>query len=466
MANNLVGHFVCPECRSALAPANDSIVCSKCNGQYEVIQGVPLLLQGVTVQPGSTPDEGFVEDIARAAWPWAEADARAPMRDLFSKQILFPDSRLGVEGHRFLHRLQSSGASIRNTDGSATAPCKATEPVVDQAKSAGKPRVGLSLVTAPASVRVGDSFWIQVRVTNEGATTLRSEGCKQDQIELAYAASRYRLPWQRGQSSTKLLIDLPPGHAITQPVMMLAPEQPGKWRYTIASTRGPARWLRAPKQRIQIEALPESSPDPLLSDWPRGDTDRGYAEDHLHATELLNDWLEHRFAGRPKPRLLELGGNAAPMLASANFRFRDAVCFNADVDPIGLVFGTVQRRLGGGPHVQDLLADGMRLPFADHSLDAVIMFATLHHFPDPAGLLRRLKTKIAPDGLICILCEPVGHVSRETLPADFREELLSGICEQAFEPWEWRQFFDAAGLRVVHVVHDRGSLKVALEPRP
>lgn len=91
------------------------------------------------------------------------------------------------------------------------------------------------------------------------------------------------------------------------------------------------------------------------------------------------------------------------------------------------------------------------------------MFATLHHFPDPVGLLRHVRAKLAPGGLICILCEPVGHVSRDTVPADFREELLDGICEQAFQPWEWRQFFDRAGLRIVHVLHDVGSLKVALE---
>jgi SAM-dependent methyltransferase/uncharacterized protein YbaR (Trm112 family) len=466
MTSSLVDNFVCPECQSTLVSAKDVIACSECSVQYEVIQGVPLLLQGVKVQLGPTPDEGFVDEIARAAWPWAEAAAREPMRDLFSKQIMFPDSHLSVEGHRFLHRLRSSGVSIRNPDGNAMIPHDATASVIDQAKPGGKPRLSLSLVTAPAAVRAGDRFWIQVRVTNEGTTTLRSDGCKRSQIQLAYAVSRYRGLWQRGQSPTSLLIDLSPGQAITQPVMMLAPKQPGKWHYTIAPTHGQEPRLRNPKLRIQVKVLPESSVDPLISDWPRDNTDRGYAEDHFHATELLNGWLEHRFADRQNPRLLELGGNAAPMLASVNFRLRNAQCFNVDIDPFGLVFGTVQRRIGGGPHVQDLLADGTRLPFADHSLDAVIMFATLHHFPDPIGLLRHLKTKIVPDGLICILCEPVGHVSRETLPADFREELLSGICEQAFEPWEWQQFFDAAGLRAVHVLHDIGSLKIALEPKP
>ncbi len=162
-----------------------------------------------------------------------------------------------------------------------------------------------------------------MRVTNEGATTLRSEGCERDQIELAYAASRYRLPWQRGQSSTKLLIDLPPGHAITQPVMMLAPEQPGKWRYNDCiepAVRRVGSALRncGYKSRLYRNRRPTRS----CRIGPGATRTEGYAEDHLHATELLNDWLEHRFAGRPKPRLLELGGNAAPMLASANFRFR------------------------------------------------------------------------------------------------------------------------------------------------
>ena len=85
----------------------------------------------------------------------------------------------------------------------------------------------------------------------------------------------------------------------------------------------------------------------------------------------------------------------------------------------------------GVSNVETVIADCHALPFADASLDAVVMFATLHHFPDPVRLLRHLRTKLAPGGLICVLCEPVSHVAREDLPDDYRKELLDGICEQA-----------------------------------
>ena len=317
----------------------------------------------------------------------------------------------------------------------------------------------MTLSTAPASVRAGQPFWVQVRITNNSASVLPATG--PNAVGLSSSVKqpfRWSKPGARrisGQVSP-LLIDLPPGQALTQPVRMTASEQTGPSTYRIALPG-------APSLAVVVTGVAASEPDPLAVDWPYSSLLRDYGSDHERGIELLRGWLRPRLGQVTAPRVLELGGNASPVMQRDSVGLGNAHLFNLDIDPFGLVFGTVQRRISGERPIQDVVADGMRLPFQDGSLHAIVMFATLHHFPDPVALLRHVATKLAPNGLICACCEPVGHVTHETLPPNFRDELLDGICEQAFEPWEWRSLFDRAGLSIAHIQHDRGSLKVALQ---
>ncbi len=451
--------LVCPACGGALSPAAASLACSRCRASYATVQGVPLLLPGLAVRTGPDPDPDFVADLSRVAVPAAGELAQDAMRELFAKTFSFPDPRLGMEGHRFLHRLRSSGFSIREP---GLAPAEADV----SPELAGRSGLTLTMLTAPPAVRVGSDFWVQVRVVNTGSAVLRCAG--PDALLLScstqepFSWGKLRRPWTPGALQSPLLVDLQPGQALTQPVPIAAPDRPGPQRYRIAPVPGQLHWLSGKAPDVTVAAVPATAPDPLAVSWPYAAAERDYGEDHQHAIRLAGAWLGERFAGRQGLRVLELGGNASPM--APEIGLAHARHYNLDIDPFGLVFGTVQRRFGGGHAIQDVLGDGMRLPFADGSLDAVVMFATLHHFPDPAGLLRHLRSKLAPGGVICVLCEPVGHVSHDTLPPPFRDELLGGICEQAFEPWEWRLLFDQAGLQVARVQHDRGSLKVMLEP--
>ena len=460
------GDLVCSACEGKLAKWRGKLVCRACETGYPVLQGVPLLLPGAGLARGPAPDEGFVEDLARIAAPSAPDAARGPLRELFSHAITFPDRHLGVEGHRFLHRLRSSGHPVRNPDGSAPErPDAGSNGGDGPAVQSPDTEPELATLTAPPAVRAESGFAVQVRVLNRGPGVLTSTG--DTPFYLSYWAKPPGAADAEEGRRTALLIDLPPGGVVTQPVFIAPPRHAGTWSYEITPLIEHVRWQPGAAVRLEVPVVPASAPDPLATGWPQSDTVRDYGEDHVHAVALMGEWLRSRLAGRRlKPRVLELGGNAAPMLAAGRLGLPGARLYNLDIDPYGLAFGTIQRRIGGGRAVRDVFGDGMRLPFADASLDAVVMFATLHHFPDPVGLLRHLRTKLAPGGLICVMCEPVSAVSREYLPDDYREELLDGICEQAFQPWEYRQFFEAAGLRVVRAMLDVGSLKVALEAGP
>jgi SAM-dependent methyltransferase len=375
--------------------------------------------------------------------------------------VVFPDRQLETEGERFLHRLRASGYTFLNPDGSTPAAVIAKEPKSDLSVQPSNAQVELVLMTAPPTVRSGTGFGVQVRVFNRGTGPLTSTG--DTPFYLSYWAKAPGAAQAVEGRRTALLIDLPSGGALTQAVFVDAPQHVGIWSYDITPLTEHVCWQHSSAIRIDVQVIPETAPDPLATGWATATTLRDYQEDHLHAFTMMNEWLQGHLVDRPTPRVLELGGNAAPMLAADGLHLTEARLYNLDIDPHGLAFGTIQRRIGGGRAVFDVVGDGTRLPFADTSLDAIVMFATLHHFPDPIRLLRHLRTKLTPGGLICVMCEPMGHVSRENLPSDYREELLEGICEQAFQPWEYLQFFEAAGLRVAHAMVDTGSLKVALK---
>ncbi|MEP6912450.1 MAG: class I SAM-dependent methyltransferase [bacterium] len=69
--------------------------------------------------------------------------------------------------------------------------------------------------------------------------------------------------------------------------------------------------------------------------------------------------------------------------------------------------------LGKGPG-QVVVADGRRLPFADHSFEAVTSFETLEHLEDRTQFLSELARVLTPKG-ICILSTPNANY---TLPVN------------------------------------------------
>jgi SAM-dependent methyltransferase len=135
--------------------------------------------------------------------------------------------------------------------------------------------------------------------------------------------------------------------------------------------------------------------------------------------------------------------------------------YNVDVDLLGLQVGRMVRRARGG-NVSAVCADVANLPFPYGWFDAIVVVASLHHFPDPTAALRSMRERLAPTGFICLLCEPVGHIWPGAVDAAFLTELEAGINEQTFSVAEYMMIFRDAGLRVEQAVVDAHSLKARL----
>jgi SAM-dependent methyltransferase len=158
-------------------------------------------------------------------------------------------------------------------------------------------------------------------------------------------------------------------------------------------------------------------------------------------------------------RVLEVGGNANPMAA----RLSGVDLYNLDVDTIGLQMGEMALRREG-LSAAFVCADAEDLPFPPGFFDAVVMFATLHHFPDPARVLGHVATRVKPGGFVGVFCEPVGHVHPGTVDPLFLSELRKGVNEQSFTASEYDAIFRRARLRAQEAFIDSYSLKARLVP--
>jgi SAM-dependent methyltransferase len=318
-----------------------------------------------------------------------------------------------------------------------------------------RPDPHVSSIFSVKRVRLEQYFSINVWLHNLGATTLSSMA--PTPIVLSYHWIDRKGNELEG-CRTPLLDDLLSGRSITMPVFVVAPKKAGTYILRIRAVHEDVRWFETSSVQCKI-VVGEGKATTDEPEWHRTGRRFDYSEDHKEAVRLVGDWRSTYFS-RPVRRIVELGGNASPMIALIAAPER----VNIDIDPFGMIVGSLMRD-GQGASVRYVVADGMSLPMAPRSIDMLVMFATFHHFPDPVQLLVRLRDYVADDGLICLMCEPIGHVHADSIPDEYLDEIRKGVNEKSFELWEYEQMFADARLDVVAAQIDVGSAKFALRRR-
>jgi SAM-dependent methyltransferase len=145
----------------------------------------------------------------------------------------------------------------------------------------------------------------------------------------------------------------------------------------------------------------------LINDGSRylpwsGDALTGF--EHLHRYLLARTVV----AGR---RVLDIAcgeGYGAALLADSAAR---VVGVDIDRDAIRHAAGRYVR-----PNVYFFQADAQRFALAPASVDVVVSFETLEHFPDQAPYLAALKRALVPDGVLLISTPNKGEYNREADP--------------------------------------------------
>jgi len=420
---------------------------------YPILAEVPILVNDARVEPRNRHlSQATIKELRSALQ--LDADQTSTLARILSEEVRFEADWMQAEADQFLHRVAATNTDLR--EALAQDSPTGTTTLKQRFPTNEAPCLQLNSSLIPTSLEPEQAISFNLRVHNTGTCTLSAEG--PTPVHLAYQ-------WHLADGSTEeglrtpLLIDIAPGSSLSMPILVKAPLLTGEHTLEILAVHENVAWLKETGISVPVSVGPHVGPQ--CPPWLQTNRERDYMEDHREGLRLLQRWCEvHLRQG--KLRLAELGGNAHPMIAELTIP--ECQRFNIDIDPYGMAVGhnLIQPRNTG---VQFIVADGYQLPFAKHSLDMIALFATFHHFPDPIGLLRQLKQHLRRGGLLCLMCEPIGHVDRHNMDSGYREELLKGVNEQSFMLWEYSWMIDQAGYEVVDAQVDIGSLKIAIKPR-
>lgn len=490
MATARATEFCCVRCpTTTLVEQQAELRCHSCGTVYPIVHGVPILFADVVVEPTAPPQlEAIVTAVSAYQALPTDQTTRDTLKAIFSKRYRFSDFLLDAESQQYLDR-------IHHDQSAPTAPSTALQGL-RQLKRTLKPFIPAPLqqkirqlqaklrqwpeakAASPTpigplrSVRyawVGDylprtmlakhCFTGNVRLQNRGDQALPHRG--PNPVMLSY---HWRQPnGDRVNGLTEhhspLPIDLPPGQAVTIPMMIETPAIPGDYQLQLCLVEEHIAWHEtdATTIAIAITAAPPAH-DPTAT-WQTQAQVYSYHDDHIRAIEQLKQQLQTVIPHPPK--ILEVGGNACPML----FHDFSGELYNLDIDVHGLQIGKLMDQYvrPDANRMHFICADANQMPFPDAYFDCITMFASLHHFPDLRAILRSLAQKIQPDGFLAMLCEPVGHHYGMELDPTFRAELLKGVNEQSFSLAEYAAIFADAGLVVDRVIVDAFSLKAFLK---
>lgn len=437
----------CPRCAGSLSLLDSGYRCEKCDSNYANTHGVPILIPGIAAEPSSfTISEELVGAVLNQERISDEAANREVLRSIFSTNYRMQDMFLTAENNFYLQRIGLKVDGYRSQAASS------------ELTTNGRVKFKMPFDMIPATLPPQEMRSWNVRLENMGERTFLCQG--KDAFFVTY-----RLTDQNGQVladstiRTALPVDIPGGRGITLPVWISPPEALGRYVVEIRLDQDGRDWEMAPGITKEIEVKHDwgsAVPAQWLTIHRLPET-YNYQIDHEIGRVFLKEELARM--GRPLDKVFEIGGCCNPMTW-------DLPCevVSADIDVQTLQIGALHFS-SFKPNVKFLAADAHNLPFADGVFDCAVMFATLHHFLDPAACLKELARIVKDDGFVAILCEPIGSYFAESLSAEFKADLDQGINEQIFTAEEYGQIFTKAGLDSPRAVIDGGSFKAILRKK-
>jgi SAM-dependent methyltransferase len=445
------GLLRCPRCgQPEVAGTGEAFVCAACGARFPTYNRV-VDLHGLVA--GSRAADGELESVVALARPVAQAldlpesaamiatvaevlgrtASLTSQRDEFDAEIRDIADRFGIDSGRPL-----DAASV----GSPAAP---------QTVNASVDRHYI-----PAQLPPGVRVTGNVRFRNIGPESFSSASVPPVHIGIRWFDADQRtvtVPEHR----TRFPLALTPGRAITVPVEIDTPPDEGVYTLVVCPVIEERRWVPESGLAVLVSVQPAVALPEVLDLQPDAQQPT-YADDHVISLRILAERAVDLLAA-PGRRILEIGGGAAPQFAWLGSH--DVV--NVDIDLPLLELGSLWYEHHAKGEVSErlafLCADATDLPFESETFDIVAMFATLHHFPEPEVLLRECRRLVRPDGIVAILCEPIGATLEST---DILRDLAKGINEQIFTIEEYLAIFAAAGLEPTAGQQLGGSLRVFL----
>jgi SAM-dependent methyltransferase/uncharacterized protein YbaR (Trm112 family) len=461
-----VTEFQCVCCgTAALVRQVESLSCLGCGVQYPIAHGVPLLYPDVVVESSEKPiDAELVATVCQyQGLPLTEAMS-AEVAVILGQVCQFPDQLTDREV-RVSEVLKSVGtvaeATIAQRRDRQSTVLTGLEPHLELSSPPQGVVYQITHEYLPRTMVAGRRLTGNVCLLNQGTVPIDSQGISPVYLSYHWRSLDREMVIYDGER-TALPVILSPGRQITLPMLVQVPNLPGNYRLQICLVHEQVAWLDHDGKELLIQVVTTvDRPDPIEL-WHQDAIQMSYSDDHQYAIGLVKQELAA--IGSTQPHLLEIGGNACPML-QCDF---PGQLYNLDIDIQGLQLSHLVNQ-HKNINMTCICGDVNNIPFSDFSLDGILMFATLHHLPNPIHTLMMLAQKIRPQGFIAVLCEPVGHYHcpPNTDPAGyvdagFLEALRLGVNEQTFSLDEYAAIFQQSGLVVTKVEVNGTSLKVFL----
>ena len=443
-------------CSLDLDSTTGFVLCRGCGQEYPILGGVPVMFESVSVAKAAPVEASAAQQILAAFDLDSDALSVLRMRFLMRQRVRFGNALIQVESQQFVDRVRNTGHAVGGGDQAESGAARDLAAV---------PRFRWTKTYLPRRMPAGGEIVASARLENCGDTTLHARGAGLAKVALRWQ-HRSGGPAEAPDLRTELPIDIRPGQTVTVAIRIAPPAQPGRYLLTLCLVQEQVRWLDDAALTLPVSVVPA-----VPADVPEGwvvlpDPPASYDADHTHGRALLADWLEAHAPAQP--RVLEVGGNAVPMVSLLGRDLGQGLV-NVDVDLLGLQVAALRdAKEGAAPasRMHHVCADAFDLPFPSGYFDAIVIFASLHHFPDPAALLEHLRRKLRPGGFIGLFCEPVGHIWPGAIDAAFLAELERGVNEQSFSLREYELMFANAELVAEEVLVNKDSLKARLVHAP
>jgi hypothetical protein len=308
------------------------------------------------------------------------------LRDVFSSGWTIPSLGLHAESTQFLDRVRSGGEDVPTLDHhAAEGDLNGAAPTYGVDSEPTAPRCRWLLHYIPPVMAAATRGTWNVRFENIGSAPIASTGGAA--VHLSYY-------WRTADGAvinglpTRLPIEIAAGRQITAPMLIETPAQPGRYSLSMGLSFNDAEFVLLRTLPIEVSA----GVTDRARDWNHRGIEFDYDADHLDGIQLALDRV--RKLKLNDPRILEIGGNACPMIRD----FRGEL-YNVDVDVHGMQVGYLTNRECDGS-IRFYVADANALPFPDGFFDVILIFSSVHHMPDPRASLRHYARKLKSDGLI------------------------------------------------------------------
>lgn len=447
------GLLVCPSCEAteAWTATEAALRCGACGQATPVIAGVPDFFTGYA---GTAADTATTE-VASSVIGEIRETLQLPNTDDVRSSISSALALAERDTDRAALTAEIREVHARFVGGEVEQP-----PPPDQAN--GSPRAEIERHYTPDALLAGERRFVNVRLRNTGDETWSSRTSPVAITAASCFHRRSRSLRDLGRRITTepvyttLPIDIEPGRAITLPIEVVAPETTGRWQLELGLFRHPVGFVDGATLDLDVDvvdtATPATRPVPAIVETLPAIGD--YGRDHEVANHMVEAALDRR-ASEGRRQLIEIGGSTHPQ----SWNHQNADLVNVDISAPTLALGALYDR-HHGRSIAHLCADAMALPLTPGEWHAVIMYATLHHFPAPEELLQAAARLIRPDGIVAVMCEPTDHTLAH--PGAIRD-LLGGINEQTFAIDEYLWMAERAGLALVEAVDHAGSFKAVFE---